>query len=169
MKIATVSSKLNGRTDQLLSLVAARLQAEGLQLSGVTKVLENSDPDDHYCDMDLRILPNGPDIRITQDLGEGATSCRLDAAALAQAVALTEKNQPASADLFILNKFGPQEAEGRGFCNAIASALECDTPVLIGVGSCRDAFEDFVAGDFETLPEDEDAIYEWCKEAVLKS
>lgn len=69
--------------------------------------------------------------------------------------------------MFILNKFGPQEAEGRGFCDAIASALENDTPVLVGVGGgSRDALDAFVDGMAEVLPPEAGAIQKWCKAAL---
>lgn len=170
MKIAVVSSKVVGQTDQLLSNVAAKLQADGLRLSGVVKVLENEQEGDHYCDMDLRVLPDGPEIRITQSLGEGASGCRLNPAAITEAVAVTERVDAAEIDLFILNKFGPQEAEGRGFCDAIASALENGTPVLVGVGGgCREALDAFVDGMAEVLSPEAEAIDNWCQTAISES
>jgi len=168
MKIAVVSSKAQGETDRLISEVAARLEAEGLRLSGVVKVLQEQDESDHQCDMDVRVLPNGPDIRITQSLGEGAKGCRLNPAGIVEAVAATERNDPAQIDLFVLNKFGPQEAEGRGFCDAIAAALENDKPVIVGVGKgSRSALDAFVDGMAEVLEPEPEAIYDWCK-AVTK-
>jgi len=167
VKIAVISSRTTGLTDQVISETAKRLADEGARLVGVIKVLGNETADDHHCDMDLRVLPDGPEVRITQSLGEGATGCRLDPAGIAAAVAATEKNGTADADLFILNKFGPQESEGRGFCDAIASALENDTPVLVGVGGgCRPALDAFVDGMAEEIPADRDAIYAWCKKAM---
>ncbi len=167
MKIAVISSRTTGLTDQVISETAARLAEEGARLAGVVKVLGNETAGDHHCDMDLRVLPDGPEVRITQSLGEGAKGCRLDPAGIAAAVAATENKGTAGADLFILNKFGPQESEGRGFCDAIAAALENDTPVLVGVGGgCRAAFDAFVDGMAEEIPADRDAIYAWCKEAM---
>jgi len=51
-------------------------------LAEFAKVLGNDGPEDHHCDMDIRVLPSGSDIRITQALGEGSTGCRLNLAAL---------------------------------------------------------------------------------------
>lgn len=167
MKIAVVSSPIIGQTDQLLSDVAIKLQTDGVNLSGVVKVQDSDRPDDHHCDMDIRVLPDGPEIRITQSLGEGSKGCRLNPASIAEAVAETEQKDLSAVDMFILNKFGPQEAEGRGFCDAIASALANGTPVLVGVGGgCRDALDAFVDGMAEVLPPEPAVIQSWCQEAI---
>ena len=136
----------------------------------MVKVLEEYPADTHACDMHLRVLPDGPKIRITQSLGSGSTGCRLNPSAIAEAVAAVEKMSADAFDLFILNKFGPQEAEGRGFCAAIGSALEQDIPVLVGVGmGCRDAFDAFAGGMAEFLPPDCEEIHKWCVQAMAES
>ena len=164
MKIGIVTSKIMGETDRLISETAARLQADGVALAGIAKVLGNEVPRDHHCDMDVRVMPDGPEIRITQSLGEGSTGCRLNPAGIAQAVAAVENSGIAGAGLFVLNKFGPQEAEGHGFCEAIGTALEHDIPVLVGVGKgSREALEGFVDGLGEVLEPEGEAIYAWCR------
>ena len=167
MKIGIVTSEIMGQTDQLISETTQRLLAEGLALAGIAKVLGADAAGDHHCDMDVRVLPNGPEIRITQSLGEGSSGCRLNPAGIAEAVAKVEQSGIAGAGLFVLNKFGPQEAEGHGFCEAIGTALEHDIPVLVGVGKgSRAALESFVDGLGEQLPPEPDAIYAWCKAAM---
>jgi len=167
MKIGIVTSDITGQTDELISETAAKLQAEGAVLAGIAKVLADATDGDHHCDMDIRVLPNGPEIRITQSLGEGSTGCRLNPAGIAEAVAAVENSGIAGARLFVLNKFGPQEADGHGFCEAIGTALEHDIPVLVGVGKgSRAALESFVDGMGEVLPPEPDAIYRWCKGAM---
>jgi len=100
------------------------------------------------------------------------TAARLQAdgvvlAGIAEAVAAVEHSGIAGAGLFVLNKFGPQEAEGHGFCEAIGAALEHDIPVLVGVGKgSRAGLERFVDGMGEALPPEPDAIYAWCKGAM---
>lgn len=167
MKLAFVSSKKRGEIDRLLALTAGRLQEEGKRLTGVVKVLED-DPDlAHDCDMDLRVLPDGPHIRITQSLGKGSDACRLNPSAIEQAVAAVEQFSQGGSDLFLLNKFGPQEADGHGFRATIGAALEQDVPVLLGVGSSmRGSFAEFAQGLAEELPEDPEAIYQWCLKAM---
>jgi len=167
MKIAFVSSQTRGHIDQLLSEIAADLQSTGAKLCGAVKILVESPENSHACDMDLQILPDGPAVRITQSLGEGSQGCRLNPIAITEAVVATEKIGSDGFDLFILNKFGPEESEGRGFCAAIATALENDTPVLVGVGaSCRMAFDKFAAGYAEELSPDPKAIRDWCDMAL---
>ena len=162
MRLACISAEGRGETDRLLTEAATWLLQNGHRVTGVVKVLGNEVPGAHHCDMDLRVLPDGPEIRITQSLGEGAQGCRLDPAGIANAVAVVEASGTKSADLLIVNKFGPQEAEGRGFCDAIGAALADDIPVLVGVaGGTRKAFDAFAGGMAETLPANPQAIRQW--------
>ncbi len=167
MRIAWVSSEMRGETDRLLAGVADRLQAGGLALTGIVKELGHTSAYANGCDMKVRVLPEGPVIQITQNLGAGSDACRLDPGAIATAVSTVESSSLDKADLFILNKFGPEEAAGRGFVSAIGKALEQDIPVLVGVGATsREAFVNFAGGLAETLPADPDAIREWCLTAM---
>jgi nucleoside-triphosphatase THEP1 len=98
--------------------------------------------------MDLQILPTGPVVRISQNLGKDSRGCRLDTVALEQAVGITETQLTEAAPaLVIINKFGKHEADGRGFRSTIALALEKDVPVLVGVnGANIAALEEFTGG-----------------------
>lgn len=167
MKIACVTSQERGGTDRLLSDVADQLQAAGKSLAGIVKVGDYTSSFANGCDMEVRVLPEGPVIKITQNLGAGSNACRLDPGAIADAVSRVESGPIDKADLFILNKFGPEEAAGRGFVSAIGRALGQGIPVLVGVGaSGREAFDTFADGLAETLPGDMDAIREWCETAI---
>ncbi len=162
MRLACISAEGRGETDRLLSETAAWLADTGRNVTGVVKVLSDIPAGDHHCDMDLRVLPGGPEIRITQSLGNGAQGCRLDPAGIETAVAAVESAGTSGADVFIINKFGPQEAEGRGFCAAIGAALANGVPVLVGVTKgTRAAFDTFADGMAETLPPEPDAIRAW--------
>ncbi len=133
MRIGYVFLPERGETDRLLSDVAGRLMADGMALAGAVQT--NIDcAGSHHCDMDLAVLPDGPVIRISQNLGGQSSGCRLDAGALEQAVVAVAQRMP-GAKLLILNKFGKHESEGRGFRQLIADALADDLPVLIGINS----------------------------------
>ncbi len=167
MKIACVFSHKRGETDLVLSDIAARLLSGGTSLAGIVKEQSHTSSFENGCDMKVRVLPEGPVIRITQDLGQGSDACRLDPGAIANAVSCVETRPMHKVDLFILNKFGPEEANGRGFVSAIAAAMEHGVPVLVGVGGASlDAFETFAEGLAETLPADTDAILDWCRAAM---
>ena len=165
MRIASVTSAERGGIDQVLADVASRLQAEGLPLAGIVKDTGYASGFDNGCDMKVRVLPDGPVIKITQDLGKGSGACRLDPAAIAEAVACVENGALQGAGLFIINKFGPDEAAGRGFCGAIGAALERDIPVLVGVGPANhEAFDRFSGGLAKALAPRPDAILDWVHE-----
>lgn len=112
MKIAFTMSPGRGDTDLLLLQLSDRLARRGLRLCGTVQI--NTDrPDDDPCDMDVKVLPDGPVIRISQALGRESHGCRLDPQALETAVGLTELQLADGADVLLINKFGKHEAEAR--------------------------------------------------------
>ncbi|MBU4530526.1 MAG: DUF2478 domain-containing protein [Hoeflea sp.] len=161
MALAFVRTTERGLTDRLLWGFADRLQADGFRLAGVVQT--NSDrPGSHHCDMDVRVLPAGPVIRINQVLGEESRGCRLNPAALEEAVALVEAALDPAPDLLIINKFGKHEAEGRGFRPLIGEALLRDIPVLLGVNPLNQAAFEVFAGDYaEELATDGAGLAAW--------
>ncbi|MCV2869077.1 DUF2478 domain-containing protein [Defluviimonas sp. WL0002] len=162
MRLAYVTSLERGVTDRVLAEAANELMKRGLRPAGVvqTNILR---PQRFHCDMDLVLLPDGPTINITQDLGANARGCRLDPGALEQAVAqVSARLQGGEADVLILNKFGKHEAEGRGFREPIANALEAGLPVILGVNGLNlDAFLEFSAGCAERLDCTASALVGW--------
>lgn len=168
MRLAYVKSQKRGATDRLLSELAEALQAEGVALSGVVRDQHYASRHANGCDMKIRVLPEGPVIKITQDLGDGSDACRLDTTALTRAVSQVETDPMAGTDLFILNKFGPEERVGRGFCAALAAALERGIPVVVGVGGASEPdFLRFAGGLAEALPDDMAQLKAWCCGAML--
>ncbi|MGR3761791.1 DUF2478 domain-containing protein [Roseobacteraceae bacterium NS-SX3] len=168
MKIAYVSAQGRGETDRLLAGAAEAMALQGIPAAGIVKELGYSSSFENGCDMKVRVLPGGPVIKITQYLGEGSGSCRLDPSAIAEAVARVEQGGLEGARLFILNKFGPEEAAGRGFRAMIGQALEQGIPVLAGVGNAsRKDFDAFAGGLAEALPADAEAIRAWFLAAAL--
>jgi len=66
------------------------------------------------------------------------------------------------ADILILNKFGKQEAEGRGMRDPIVKAVDQGIPVLVGVNSSRlDSWNAFCGGDSAIFEPDDPAIDRW--------
>ena len=151
-----------GQMDILLAEAALLLQAEGFALAGVVQVNEDFDPA-RACHMDLHVLNGTEVIRISQQLGTLSKGCRLDPAALEQAVGLVARALEAGPALLIVNKFGRQEADGRGFRPLIGQALAAGIPVLTAVsGGYLDAFDSFAEGMGLALPCRQDPILAFC-------
>ncbi|MCB2119454.1 MAG: DUF2478 domain-containing protein [Rhodobacteraceae bacterium] len=160
-------SQGRGEADLLLAGVAARLMADGWRLAGAVQVNVETRAD-RPCEMDLHVLAQDRVVRISQNLGALSTGCRLDPAALETAVGLVERALEDGVQLLVVNKFGKQELEGRGFRPLIGRALADGVPVLCVVGvDSVDGFAGFAAGMEQRLPHDIDALLDWCRTTVL--
>ena len=103
------------------------------------------------CDMVLHELATGRSMSISEDLGAGATSCRLSTPRLLEAAQLVEA-QLADAEIVFLNKFGKAEAEGGGLRDLIAHCIESGKSLVIGVPSGNlKAWKDFCGEYFRTV------------------
>jgi len=161
MNLACTMASGRGDTDLLLCRLAADLVARGLRCCGSVQI-NTARADARACDMDVRVLPDGPVLRISRDRGPQARGCRLDPDALETAVGLVSARLAEGADLLLVNKFGKHEAEGRGFRDVIAEALSRGVPVLVGLNELnRSAFEDFAAGHAVCLPPERAVLSDW--------
>ena len=130
MRLAYTMAPGRGGTDLILFKLVPQLVSRGLRCCGTVQI--NSErADTGPCDMDVQVLPEGPVLRISQDLGRSSRGCRLDPAALETAVGLVSAELSIGADVLIVNKFGKHEAEGRGFRGVIAEALSMGIPVIV--------------------------------------
>jgi len=151
-----------GKADELIRDVALKLQAQGLAMAGAVQVNIETDPA-RKCQMDLHILSGNAVVRISQDLGLLSRGCRLDPTGLERAVGLVGAALQQGARLLVVNKFGKQEIDGRGFRPLIGEALAMGVPVLTAVNAGNlQAFETFCDGFGEQLPADAQAIHAWC-------
>lgn len=162
MRIACTMSPGRGSTDLVMQEAVALLTARGLRLAGTVQT--NSErAGDPRCDMDVRVLPEGPVFRISQDLGRDARGCRLDPEGLESAVAAVSAAMAAQRpDLLVVNKFGKHECLGRGFRPVIAEAVAADVPVLVGVNALNlPELQGFVGDGLTILPPDPQAALRW--------
>lgn len=159
--IGYVAASARGETDLFLARIAEKLMAQGLRVAGTVQV--NTDRTcGGLCDMDVRVLPQGPVLRISQDLGANARGCRLDTAALEQAVGLVEAVLADGADVLVVNKFGKHEAQGRGFRGVIAEAVAREIPVICGTNALNQPALTAFAGEMaQPLASSEDAVLRW--------
>ncbi|AJE45449.1 DUF2478 domain-containing protein [Celeribacter indicus] len=151
-----------GSTDELLAGLAERLLAQGRRLAGAVQI--NRDvPGQARCAMDLRLLPSGATVTISQSLGPLARGCRLDPAGLEYAVAAAETALEAAPELLIVNKFGKQEIAGRGFRGVIGEALMRGIPVLVGLNAQNlEGFLGFAGAFAEPVAPDAARLADWC-------
>ena len=67
----------------------------------------------------------------------------------------------------MVNKFGKQEAGGKGLVPVIAEALDRGIPVLVGVNALNlPPFLDFAAGIAEPLAPETAAVTGWCLASI---
>ena len=110
--------------DALIVQCAAGLVASGYRLGGVVQ----SNAHRHgrrRCDMYVKDLRGGDEIEISLDRGEEARGCRLDPDAFARIDTWIERAVIERVDLLIINKFGREEAHGRGLRAVIARGSRC--------------------------------------------
>lgn len=170
MEIRYVCSDQEKATDAVLTAVAERARDVGIALAGTVQPVDPALASEK-CHIVLALLPDGERRDISVDLGPEVTGCRLNPEALEAAVMVVEDRLPA-AQALVVNKFGKQEAAGRGLVGAIGQACERGLPVLVGVSPAyREAFLAFAAGGAQELPANEGRILDWmrtaCRQAAL--
>ncbi|OED46574.1 3-dehydroquinate dehydratase [Rhodobacteraceae bacterium (ex Bugula neritina AB1)] len=168
MQLAYVMTEERGATDRLMSELAEKLQAKGIRLAGIVQTNVEC-YDKELCDMDVRVLPEGETIRISQSLGAGARGCRLNPEALEQAVGQVSASLQAgeAPQLMIVNKFGKHEADGRGMRAVIGEALALGIPVISGVNKMNvEPFQAFADGMAVAAGPDLDGLVAWAEQAV---
>ncbi len=159
--LAAIVYSDNVYPDAAFTALVERCRSLGLSLAGVLQRRVSEAPG-RRCDVLLEDLSTGHCTSIFEDRGAGAAGCRLDEAALSEAAARIEGNMEARPDLLVLNKFGKAECSGGGLLDLIASAMDRQIPVVIGVPKTNlQAWRDF-AGEFSVeLPEDVGEIEAW--------
>lgn len=163
LPLAAIVYEEGSAPDAALADAARRLQAEGRRLGGVVQS-RREHPDRGRCDMWLTDLFTGEEVRISQDLGAGSAGCRLDLDGLARAHVLIDQALSAGVEGPIINRFGKQEAEGRGLREVMVKALAAGLPVVTAVPQRNlDALRVLAGEDVWRLPADSAAIAAWWK------
>ncbi len=159
-----ISLERRGDGDRILANLAQDLVARGVALVGMV----HNGTSRGTCEMVLRLLPDGPEMALSQPMEAGSDVCALDPGALEQVVVGVERQlevaslQTGLPALMILNKFGKQEAAGRGCRGLIARALALGVPVLLSVPpETRAAFDAFTDGLAEEIAPDPAALRQW--------
>jgi hypothetical protein len=154
----------HGAGDPLLAMAAARLAAGGWRLAGAVQVNRDHAQPGRACHMDLTVLGTGQTIRISADLGPLSQGCRLDAGALETAAGWVAATLDQAPRLLFVNKFGKQEAAGRGFRPLIGQAMAAGLPVVTAVSAGNmAAFQAFAGGMEQEIGASVEAVVGWCK------
>ncbi|WP_207477913.1 DUF2478 domain-containing protein [Arenibaculum pallidiluteum] len=147
--------------DGLLESFAAALAARGFRIGGV---VQRTGCGDGACaaPMELVDLATGRVMPISQKLGRGSSSCRVDPAGVAEAAPMLRAALAAGVDLLVVNKFGALEASGGGLAAEIAEATAAGVPVLTSVnGKHLGAFLAYGGDLVRLLPPDPAALWRW--------
>lgn len=150
-----------GEADRCLREVAEVLRDAGLKVAGAVQSNVETDPA-YKCQMDLHILTGSEIIRISQDLGALSKGCRLDPDGLERAVGMVAASLEQHPEVLILNKFGKQELDGRGFRPVVGEAMLAGIPVLTAVNPGNvEQFKEFAGDMCEQLPADTGVLKDW--------
>ena len=159
LPIAAVVYSPDTDPSPLLAAVAAALGARGVRVAGV--VQHDLGPRE-MCGMELEVLPSGARMPMTQALGEGATGCRLDPAALAEAGAQVRAAIDTGPQLVVFNKFATQEVAGGGLRDEMAAAVLAGIPLLTAVAERYvDEWQGFTGGESTLLACTQEAMLAW--------
>ncbi|MBU6463693.1 MAG: DUF2478 domain-containing protein [Bradyrhizobium sp.] len=152
--------------DALITRCAADLAASGYRLGGIVQSNAHR-PGRRRCDMYVKDLLGGDEIKISFDRGNEARGCRLDPDAFARIDGWIERAVLEHVELLVINKFGREEANGRGLRAVLAEALIAEIPLLIGISTQNlPDFLTFVGDSATRLGPDIEAITAWCRNAI---
>lgn len=159
--IAALAHSEGNRIDEALLDIAERLRRRGRRLAGALRTRVPS-PGEDRCDLVLQDLSTSREFSMSQNLGAGSQACRLDDVALDAIAERVTASLREGADILILNKFGKQEAEGRGLRDPIVKAVDQGIPVLVGLNTGRLAsWNEFCGGDSAIFEPGDSAIDRW--------
>ena len=156
-RLAAVIYERDDDVDAILRSFVAVARREGARVCGFVQEIVGEEHD-----VRLRDVETGAEIAIMQDLGAGATGCRLDSAAIAVAAERIGRVLTEAPDLLVVNRFGKLESEGGGLLAELGEAVALDVPVVVCVPRrFRDAWNAFAAGLDAQLPPDRAEIEAW--------
>lgn len=147
--------------DEMLAAFAEELKAEGVRVRGL--VQDNQAVGDGCaCTMELIDVDSGRRFRISQELGAGSTSCRIDPAGVAAAAVTLQAAVAERAELVLANRFGALEKAGGGLAHEMLAAMASGTPFITVVARAYlDDWQAFTGGLGDLLPADPAAWRRW--------
>lgn len=161
-RICVVAYDASSRPDAVLRDVVARLQATGVRPAGLVQEMQPDSPT-HCATLTLQDIGTGRRIQAFEQRGLDTRGCRLDPSGLATAAAWLRQAIEEQPDILFVNRFGRQEAAGRGLVEEIALAVTTEIPIVIAVNkTLLPAWQAFAGPDSIHLALDAERITEWC-------
>lgn len=165
-RIAAVIYRSDDDVDSLLADFAAERLRAGDRLGGLVQ-RNIKDASGRRIDMQVIDLMTGAAIGISQTLGGGAGSCKLDAAGLADSAQAVTRAIAGGVALVVINKFSKQEATGQGLRAEFAETIVAGLPLLTAVPEkCAEAWRDFIGEAGTELPCSRDALDAWWRDTA---
>lgn len=159
--IGVVVYDRDDRPDQALAEAARRLIVAGVQVGGL---LQEGTEGSASCCASLTLVEVGIGRRIElfQNRGHGARGCRLDPSGLAEASGWLRDAIMFRPEILFINRFGRQEADGRGLLDEIGAAVMAGIPMVIAVSrALLPEWRSFTGGEGTMLRPDPDGIVAW--------
>jgi len=128
--IAALVYSYRDRPDLVLRTFSERLAAAGRRLSGLVQLRDTRHVG--QCGRVLR-LDTWEIAEVGNNLDRTPNGCRLDQCWLDEMGRNAQASIQHGVDAVIVNRFGPLEAAGRGFCHAIFAASATETPLIVAV------------------------------------
>lgn len=152
--------------DELLRGLAETLRAKGYKLAGTIQWNVGAD-EGVRCEMAIEDLSSGERVSASLDPACRGQGCRLDAAALEDVAGLAATGVSPDVDFVIINRFGKQEAAGRGFRAMIEASVASGIPIVTCVsGALMESWQDFTGGAADELPLEAEALARWSMAAL---
>jgi nucleoside-triphosphatase THEP1 len=136
--------------DALLAAVAEVQRRAGRRVRGLVMTR----PDGNAC-VDSMVLVDveaRDTYLVSQRLGSGATSCRVDPQGFAHASRVLRRALAEAPDLVVVNRFGGLESAGGGFAAEMLELMVCGVPMLTVVSTQRLAAWERFSGGATVLP-----------------
>lgn len=153
------------RPDAAFRDAVARLRARGLHVGGLLQ--DGKDGEDGFggsccTTLQLEDIATGRRVELFENRGAGTRGCRLDPAGLAEASGWLREAIAARPDVLFVNRFGRQEAEGRGLLDDIAAAVLAEIPIVVPVAAALLPQWRAFAGDEWIVLQDCRELEAWC-------
>jgi hypothetical protein len=161
-RICTVVHDSGMASDSMLRDVVRSLTSKGLRVGGLLQDGRSGNATD--CGMlFLEDIRTGRRIQAFERRGSETRGCRLDTSSLAEAGAWLRQAVHERPDILFVNRFGRQEAEGRGLLDEIAAAVAAEIPVVIAVNrALLPRWQAFVGAETSSVAADPRQIEAWC-------